>query len=52
MFTPAQQNQPLIALAKTWTFVQVQSKVSTQSKHIHLKKLDEAVRSRKLIPPV
>ena len=47
-----QQSQPLIASAKTRTFVSVQTNVSTQSKHVHLKKLDQAVTSRKLIPSV
>ena len=44
-----QLNQPLTALAKTKTFMWVQSKVSRQIKHVHLWKLDKAVTIRKLI---
>ena len=44
-----QLNQPLTALAKTKTFVWVQSKVRRQIKHVHLWKLDEAVTIRKLV---
>ena len=44
-----QLNQPLTALAKTKTFMCVQSKVSRQIKHVHLWKLDKVVTIRKLI---
>ena len=44
-----QLNQPLTALAKTKTFMWVQSKVSRQIKHVHLWKLDKVVTIRKLI---
>ena len=44
-----QLNQPLTALAKTKTFMWVQSKVSRQIKHVHLWKLDKAVTIWKLI---
>ena len=42
-------NQPLTVLAKTKTFVWVQSKTSGQTKHVHLRKLDKTVAIRKLI---
>ena len=45
-----QQSQPLIVSAKTKTSAWVQSKVSKQTKHAHLKKLDETVTSRKFVP--
>ena len=45
-----QPSQPLIVSAKTWISEWVQSKVNKQTKHAHLKKLDEAVTSRKFIP--
>ena len=44
-----QLNQPLTALAKTKTFMWVQSKVSRQIKHVHLWKLDKVVTIRKLV---
>ena len=47
--TSNQLNQPLTALAKTKTFMWVQSKVSKQIKHVHLWKLDKAVTIRELI---
>ena len=42
-------NQPLTALAKTKTFVWVQSKASRQTKHVRFRKLDKIVAIRKLI---
>ena len=42
-------NQPLTALAKTKTFVWVQSKASRQTKHVRFRKLDRIVAIRKLI---
>ena len=40
-----QLNQPLTALAKTKTFMWVQSKVSRQIKHVQLWKLDKATKA-------
>ena len=42
-----QLKQPLTALAKTKSFVWVQSKVRRQIKHVHLWNLDQAVTIRK-----